>query len=199
LVGVVAAVGIGLGAGALAVPSDKSQPQSIVSGNTPPVGSSPIGNRRVGAPASFGAYKRVRDATGRQAVARVRAALSGSDPRAAAFSHAAIALYRRSSDSPEILFVANDVRNDAVISLIQEAAPSQDSLDFLAGTGATAIQQYRAGPLGGSLRCGGPGQTPYPACAWVDDSSLGWVVDYGGSAPAKLAALVRKLRRAAEH
>jgi hypothetical protein len=193
LVGVVAAVGIGLGAGALAVPSDPSGPQAI------PTNSAPIGDRRVGVPASFGAYERVRGAAGRSAIARVRAAMTTSDPRTAAFRRAAIGLYQRSPGGPQLLFVGNDERNEAVVGMIHESAPSQGSLDFLAGTGATAIQEYPAGPLGGSLRCGGPGRSPYPSCAWIDNSSFGWVVDYGGSSPAELAGTTRKLRRAAEH
>jgi hypothetical protein len=197
LVGVVAAVGIGLGAGALAVPSDKSQPQAVSPEGTPSVRLLRIG----AAPKSVGADQRIEDGRGRRGEWRIRRAMTNANSVAADLvDDALIAVHAvPGSPGPDLLVVANDADNPTVSQLLHSGQPDASNINFLLGLGATNAIAFAPDPLGGSLRCGPQPSLSATVCAWFDDSTFGYVVDYSAVPPKRVAHLTRRIRVATEH
>lgn len=188
VVGIVAAVGIGLGAGAIAVPSDDD--------------AQPAGTLRIGAaPSSIGRYHRIGGARGERLTARVRQAMTRSNPVSQElYGDALIAVYAfRRNRGPDLLVVANDVDNATVLRLLQTGDPDTRITEFMTGLHASGTQDYPAAPLSGPLRCGAQADLDATICAWFDDSTFGYIADYTDHPAARLADLTVRVRRATEH
>lgn len=205
IIGVCAAVVVALvalGAGFNAV-------KSRLGLTSPSPGASPAGPvtpRSLTRPAAAAGYSRMTGNTGRRLEAGVRAqaqhgAAKVSPAWAGAFRTAQIGLYSEPGGGSRLIFFGFSARGTPTIaSILRSQTPSAGLDSFFLGAGVKNTHDFRAGLLGGVLRCGvtNQGQVPLTMCAWDDSAVLAALA--GASIPEReLARVTLEFRNAAEH
>ena len=120
-----------------------------------------------------------------------------SGPWAKAYAAAPIGFYAKAGVAP-IVFIGFSVKGTPEVASILRSQSSGQRLDsFLLGAGVSSTKDFRAGPLGGVLRCG-QSSASVTFCAW-DDSSVLVVLAESDTTASKLGRVALAFRTAAEH
>lgn len=205
VIGVCAAVVVvlvALGAGFDAV-------QSRLGLTSPSPGASPAASatpRSLIRPASAAGYTRITGNVGQRLETEVRqqaqhGAATVSPAWAKAFRNAQIGLYGEPGGGSRLIFFGFSARGTPTIaSILRSQTPSAGLDSFFLGAGVKNTRDFRAGLLGGVLRCGvsNQGQVPLTMCAW-DDSSVLAALAGARISERELARVALEFRNAAEH
>jgi hypothetical protein len=205
VIGVCAAVVVALvalGAGFNAV-------KSRLGLTSPSPGASPAGPvtpRSLTRPASAAGYARLTGNAGQRLETEVRqraqhGAAKVSPAWARAFRNAQIGLYSEPGGGSRLIFFGFSARGTPAIASILRSQPPSAGLDsFFLGAGVKHTHGFRAGLLGGVLRCGvsNQGQVPLTMCAW-DDSSVLAALAGASISERELARVTLEFRNASEH
>jgi len=163
--GVAAAVAV-IGSG-----SGKGTPAAAGSSSAPP-SQSP---HTVAVPASAGPLRLLSNADTARRISRIKTSLAGN----AAYSNPQIGFYAIGPESSYSVWMLTE--NTTGISVVQNSVTTlgDEGMARAIARGAkmTDVTAESPGPLGGALLCGkvtlaGSG---YRVCAWVDNSTVGWV------------------------
>lgn len=154
-------------------------------------------------PASVAGYTRMTGNVAERLAAAARAGMmKESHGWASAYAAAKIGFYTKVGVSPyRLVFIGFSAADSAKVASALRSQTASDRLDsvFL-GAGVANTQDFPAGPLGGTLRCGRATRNavPFTVCAWTDSSVLGSLWQNGIS-PTRLAEVALAFREVAEH
>lgn len=166
----------------------------------------PVTPRSLTRPASAAGYTRLTGNVGRRLETEVRqqarqGAAKVSPAWARAFRSAQLGLYSEPGRGSRLIFFGFSARGTpSIASILRSQTPTAGLDSFFLGAGVKNIRDFRAGLLGGALRCGvsDQGQVPLTMCAWDDSSVLAALA--GASIPERdLARITLEFRNASEH
>lgn len=157
-------------------------------------------------PVSVAGYTQLSGSVATQLVSEIR---QGAEKSAAtvspawgkAYNTAKISLYTRPGSAARLVFLGFSVTDTPQVApILRSQSPSAGLDSFMLGAGVTNTHDYPAGPLGGTLRCGGKTVSGIRViiCAWADGSVLAMLSE-AGVPEATLAHVTLEFRGAAEH
>ncbi|TQL99567.1 hypothetical protein FB559_5259 [Actinoallomurus bryophytorum] len=155
-------------------------------------------------PKSVGDYRLLNGSVADRLASTMRKSMGDSaEGYAEVYAKAKIAIYTKNGDTARPLIFVGLVGSDSpqFAAELKANSPSKEVDSTFLGMGIDNAEDYPAGPLGGALRCGagsvGAGEAT--ACAWADSSTVGMLIETGGSGAPALAKTTLDLRNAAEH
>ncbi len=168
-------------------------------------GSHSVTTRTLAIPRVAGGYVRMTGHRGRRLVAQSRrraehAASKTLPTWRAAFKAAKIGFYAKAGATRLVFIGFSAVGSPQVAAALRSELRRKTLTSLLQGMGASSIKAFRAGLLGGALRCGRTTKTstPITICAWADGSVLA-VLTESRTTERELARLALTFRHAAEH
>jgi hypothetical protein len=176
------------------VPSASSAPTSPVDSGVP---------HSIVVPKSVGDYRQMNGSVADRLASTMRKSMGQSaDGYAEVYAKAKIAIYTKNGNTQRPLVFVGLVGDDSpqLAAELKSNSPSKEVDSTFLGMGINNAKDYPAGPLGGALRCGSGsvGAGNATACAWADSSTVGMLIETGGSGVPALAKTTLDLRNAAE-